>query len=445
MVLPNLQYATRPTGLLYLMVQHLSPGRLLRFAAIKPPPTNTPMKKTALIIASLVLGASLHAQTPAPAPPAATPAPASSFSIYGWVEAGATLNSKQPNDRQNFGRLFDDRANELMLNQVVLTAEKTLAPKAGESDWGFKLQGMFGSDARFIHSLGLLDNASNKILQPDIVEAYFSYHLPVLSAGGIDVKAGKFVTLEGAETIDPRTDPFYSHTYIFNFGIPFNHTGVLATFHASKMFDLMAGITRGVNTSIDDNNHSYSFHGGIGFNGLADGKLTGAFSTHFGPETPNDNKSYRYLNDLTFTYTLSDKDSLITDLNYIKDDAVKAKGYGIAEYFIHKVSDTLTVQVRGEIWKDRDGFYVAQFGNNDDVMNALRGNAINDPRTVGGGSTTYRAITVGLSYKPSVAKPFTGLTIRPELRYDQSSDTKAFVDSKHKSQLTLGIDAVLTF
>ena len=136
------------------------------------------MKMTALIIAALALGASLHAQTPASAAPATpAPAPASSFSIYGWVEAGATLNSKQPDDRQNFGRLFDDRANELMLNQVVLTAEKTLAPKAGESDWGFKLQGMFGSDARFIHSLGLLDNASNKMLQPDLVEAYFSFHV----------------------------------------------------------------------------------------------------------------------------------------------------------------------------------------------------------------------------------------------------------------------------
>ena len=92
------------------------------------------MKKTALILAALVAGASLPAQTPAPATPAApvalAAAPASSFSIYGWVEAGATLNSKQPDDRQNFGRLFDDRANELLLNQVVLTAEKTLAPKA---------------------------------------------------------------------------------------------------------------------------------------------------------------------------------------------------------------------------------------------------------------------------------------------------------------------------
>ncbi len=415
--------------------------------------------KLLLVLASaLTIGSSVRAQTPAPAPetrgtPAMPPmptmpgmpaAPTSPFTTYGWVEVGATFNSKQPDDRQNFGRLFDDRANEVLLNQVVYTAEKVLAPKPGESDWGFKLQGMFGTDARFIHSHGLLDNASNKMLQPDIVEAYVNFHLPGMTDGGLDLKVGKFVTLEGVETIDPRNDPFYSHTYIFNFGIPFNHTGALAVLHATKQFDLYAGITRGVNTSITDNNHSLSFHGGIGFT-LVEGKLVGLLSTHIGPETPKDNTNFRYLTDLAVTYNLSAKESLITDLNYIQDDAAKAKGYGIAQYYLHKVSDTLTVQVRGEIWKDRDGFYVAQFGNNDDVMNALRGKAINDPRTVGGGSTTYSALTVGLSFKPAMSKPFAGLIIRPELRYDRSSRTKAFVDSKEKSQFTFGVDAVLTF
>ena len=410
-------------------------------------------KKITLALSALTLGAlSVQAQTaPAPMPMPATPAPAAApaptgVQFYGWVEAGATLNSKQPKDRQNFGRLFDDRANEVMLNQVVLTAEQTLAGKPEEFQWGFKLQGMFGSDARFIHSLGLLDNASNKTLQPDVVEAYLNLHVPGLTAAGMDVKVGKFVTLEGAETIDPRTNPFYSHTYIFNFGIPFNHTGAVATLHATKEIDLMFGLVRGVNASLTDNNHSWSFHGGIGFMNLADGKLTGMFSTMIGPETPKDNKNFRYLHDLTFTYTLSAKESLITDLNYIQDDVgTKSKGYGIAEYYIYKVSDTLSVQVRGEIWKDKNGFFVAQFGNNDDVMNGLKGKAIRDPRTVGGGNTTYSAITVGLSFKPAVAKPLTGLTIRPELRYDRSSKTKAFVDSKHKSQLTFGVDAVLAF
>ena len=31
---------------------------------------------------------------------------------------------------------------------------------------------MYGSDARFIHGLGLLDNVTSDTIQPDIVEAY---------------------------------------------------------------------------------------------------------------------------------------------------------------------------------------------------------------------------------------------------------------------------------
>ena len=400
------------------------------------------MKKIAFILVALVAGASLSAQTPVAAP---APVNISRVKIYGWIEPGVTLNSRSPDDHQNFGRLFEDRANEPLLNEAVLTIEQTLDPKPGQFDWGFKLQGMYGSNARFIHSLGLLDNASNALLQPDIVEAYLNLHFAVdATAGGVDVKVGKLVTMEGAETIDPRTNVFYSHTYIFNFGIPFNHSGVLATIHATKEIDLMAGITRGVNTSFTDNNDAVAFHGGIGFNGLMGGKLTGLFSTHIGPETPHDRKNYRYLHDLTFTYALSDKQNLITDLNYIKDDAAKAKGYGIAEYYTQKVSDSVTIAVRGEIWHDPQGFYVAQFGNNDDVMNGLRGVAINDPRTVGGGPATYKAITLGAQVTVPVAKPFSGLVIRPEIRYDWA-DTNAFVDSKRKSQLTVAVDAILSF
>jgi hypothetical protein len=156
---------------------------------------------------------------------------------------------------------------------MVINFERALAPQPGEFDWGFKLQFMYGSDARFIHSLGLFsDTAATSIVQPDLVEGYLSLHLPLLTDGGLDLKLGKWVTLEGAETIDPRTNFFYSHTYIFNFGIPFNHTGALATLHATKWLDLMAGVTRGVNTSIDDNNDSLAFHGGIGLN-FNEGKL----------------------------------------------------------------------------------------------------------------------------------------------------------------------------
>jgi hypothetical protein len=368
------------------------------------------------------------------------------FKVYGWIETGITFNPDQPDDRQNFGRLFDDRANELLLNQAVITFERALPSAADRIQWGFKLQAMFGSDARFIHSLGLLDNTMHETVQPDLVEAYLVLHLPVLSAGGIDLKLGKFVTLEGAETIDPRSNTFYSHTYIFNFGIPFNHTGALATWHATPKLGLYAGLTRGVNTSMDDNNGSLGFHGGIGLN-LLEGKLTALASTHIGKETVGDNRDNRYLNDLTVTAKLTKNLTSITDLNYIYDAAADATGYGVAQYFTYTINDVFSVGVRGEVWRDADGFYVASFAANDDVSDGLRGGAVTlDPRTVGGGKTTYGAVTFGLSIKPPVPKPIASLQIRPELRFDRAlNGTHPFNDSSDQNQFTAGIDVILGF
>jgi len=376
----------------------------------------------------------------------ASPTPAPRFTISGWIDGGITFNPDTPRDNQNFGRLFDDRANEPLLNQAVINFERVLAAQPGEFDWGFKAQFMFGSDARYIHSLGLLDSVmKTSLYQPDIVEAYVSLHLSLLTERGVDVKLGKWVTLEGAETIDPRTNVFYSHTYIFNFGIPFNHTGALFTVHTTNWLDLMAGVTRGVNTSVEDNNDSPAFDGGVGLN-LNEGKLVVSASTHIGPETPNNNSALRYLNDITVTWKISDKLTSITDMNYARDDLANADGFGVAQYLTYAITDKVTAKIRGEIWRDDKGFFVAQFADPHDPVRALDGEATIDPRTIGGGRTTYGALTVGLDIKPAVPKPLTGLTIRPELRVDHSlNGTRSFNDSKDQTLFTAAVDAIITF
>ena len=369
----------------------------------------------------------------------------SRLAIYGWVEAGFTGNVDSPKDNQNFGRLFDDRSNEFVMNQAVITAERVLDPKVG-FDWGFKLQLMIGTDARYIHSLGLFDHTMrNSLYQPDIPEVYLSLHLPLLTEGGIDVKIGKFVTLEGAETIDPRTNPFYSHTYIFNFAIPFNHTGALFTLYATKWLNLVAGVTRGVNTSIDDNNDSAAFHGGIGLHLNAE-KFVVSAATHIGPETPHNNHDLRYLNTITTTWKITDKLTSITDINYTHDDGADASAYGVAQYFAYAINDKIAAKIRGEIWRDAEGFFAAQFADPHDPVRALEGEATIDPRTVGGGRTTYGALTVGLDIKPPVPKPLSSLTVRPELRVDHSfSDTRPFNDSGDDTIFTAAIDVIVGF
>jgi hypothetical protein len=377
--------------------------------------------------------------------PAKPPEPR--FKIYGWIEGGITGNPDSPIDNHNFGHLFTDRANEPLLNQAVITAERALDPNATGFDWGFKVQFMYGSDARYIHSLGFLDLATNERVQPDFPEIYASVHLPIITAGGLDIKAGKFVTLEGAETIDPRTNVFYSHTYIFNFGIPFNNSGFQSVLHVNKYLDLYGGINRGVNVTFRDNNGSVAFEGGIGLN-LLDGNLTTLAITHVGPENPHDNHDYRFLNDITTTWKINKCLTSITDMNLIYDQLLPAWGGGVAQYFTYAVNDWLTLGVRGEIWRDEKGFFVAQFRANNDFIHIERGNALApDPSTYGGGKTTYLAITGGVTIKPPLPKPFAGLLIRPEVRYDRAltDSTKPFDQLTDRDQWTIGCDAVLEF
>jgi hypothetical protein len=369
------------------------------------------------------------------------------FKIYGWIEGGITGNPDSPIDNHNFGHLFTDRANEPLLNQAVITAERTLDPSATGFDWGFKLQFMYGSDARYIHSLGFLDLATNERVQPDFPELYASLHFPIITAGGLDFKVGKFVTLEGAETIDPRTNVFYSHSYIFNFGIPFNNTGFQSVLHVNKYLDVYAGINRGVNVSFTDNNGSVAFEGGIGLN-LLDGNLTTLAVTHVGPENPNNNHDYRFLNDITTTWKINKCLTAITDLNLIYDELLPAWGGGVAQYLTYAVNDWLTLGVRGEIWRDEKGFFVAQFRANNDFIHIERGNPLApDPSTYGGGKTTYLAITAGVTLKPPMPKPFAGLTIRPEVRYDRAltDSTKPYDQLTDRDQWTIGCDAILQF
>jgi len=369
------------------------------------------------------------------------------FKIYGWIEGGITGNPDSPIDNHNFGHLFTDRANEPLLNQFSLVAERALDPNVTGFDWGFKIWFMEGSDARYTKSMGFLDLVTNYRIQPDFPEVYISGHIPVGSTGGIDLKVGKYADPMSAETIDPRSNVFYSHSYIFNFGVPFNDFGFLAIFHVNKYIDLYGGVNRGVNVTFKDNNSSIAFEGGIGLN-LLDGNLTTVALTHIGPENPGNNRDYRFLNDITTTWKITKALTWITDLNLIYDQLPDAYGYGFAQYFTYAFNDWLTLGLRGEVWRDDKGFYVGQFRANNDFIHLERGDPVApDPSTYFGGSTTYFEVTFGVTIKPPVPKPLAALLIRPEVRYDRALTDSFSPYDQHtdRDQWTLGLDVILQF
>jgi hypothetical protein len=366
--------------------------------------------------------------------------------LSGHVEAGITGNVDGPSNGINFGHLFTDRANTPLLNQLLLTAERPLDPKATGYDFGFKLQGLYGSDARYTHAFNQFDRIIGGRYQLDLVEANVVAHTPLLTEGGIDLKLGEFPSPMSAEVIDAAGNSLYSHSYIFNFGVPFKHTGGLAVIHLNPIVDLYLGGDTGVNAWIGakgDNNKSPAGQAGIGLN-LMDGKLTILGLTHIGPENPRDDRNLRYLNDITATWKVTDDLTLTTDVNYIRDDGLHAIGYGAAQYVTYALNDQVTLVGRGEVWRDNNGAFVAAFPGNLDFINAERG--LVPATTIGGGRTTYGELTFGVNYKPPVPKAIEGFVIRPELRFDGAlNGTKPFNSGTSDHQVTIATDFILPF
>ena len=225
------------------------------------------------------------------APPPAAPAKwTDTLTVDGFVEGGIAVNPAQPFNGLNWGHLYTDRANTPIFNSGVLTVQRPLDAKAEGFDYGFKVQGMVGEDMRYNHYMGELDYAIPSRTQIGPIEAHGLIHLPIktsLTEGGIDVKVGQFVTMNGAELITAKDNLFYSHAYMFNFG-PFVDTGVMVTTHSKSWLDIYTGVISGNNMSLGwpgDNNAAASFHGGFGFNFL-DGDLVIMAITTTGPENP---------------------------------------------------------------------------------------------------------------------------------------------------------------
>lgn len=430
------------------------------------------MRNSSLLIGALLATAPALAQTQGPAEqtglpgnPATAPAEkpyvapanfgewASSIKLSLQGEGGIVVNTQDPNSHRNFGQLFTDNSNRPTLNQILGTVSRDVDPKATSIDVGFKLQLAYGSDSRITHTLGVFDQLIHDRNQLDVPEASISVRFPNVFANGLDVKAGIYPTPLGVELIDPKTNAFYSHSYIFNYGLPFKHTGVLATAHVSDLVDIYGGIDSGTNTAIGygtgDNNNRPGGIAGIGLN-MNGGKLVLLALTHIGPEdskrnTPFANSALRYYNDVSLVWKTTETLTLTTEVNYVKEEGFRAEAYGIAQYASYTLSDTITLNGRGEVFRDNNNFFVSNPRGSLDYANGQRGTLANF--LTASKPTTYGELTAGLTYKPAgMPAQLATLLVRPELRYDRAlNNSRAFNDGKDRGAFTLATDVVLGF
>jgi hypothetical protein len=435
------------------------------------------------LLAGMAIAAPARADDAAPAHPMVGP-----VMFSGHIEGGTNINPDDPDNNINYGQLFTDRSNTFRMNQAMATAQKDLDPAAAGLDWGFKAQLMYGTDSRYTHTFGLFDRATNSPYQFDVTELNGLAHLPVIFSGGVDVKAGIYSTPIGFEVIDSTGNFFYTHSYIFNFGIPLKHTGIQTVSHITDMIDLWAGVDTGVNSGAPffratDNTSSGAFLGGIGINNPIP-NLTILALAHIGAEngyvrnapapTAGRNSHVRQIYDVVTTYHLNDALTIANETNFIKDDLSPGTGHpgataeGSAFYGIYKLNDQLSFGARAEIFRDDQGFFVGAFQSNSAFLNSQRtptavGNVNNSAYNAG--KMTYGALTLGANYTPPIALPGSlGLVIRPEARWDHawggvagakpfdvtaasgaSTSPAGTLNGTKNDQFLLSIDAIVSF
>ena len=370
--------------------------------------------------------------------------------VSGHLEVGTTLNPDGPTDNINFGAVLNDRANNIDLNSLGLIVALNLDPNDPDWQLGFRFNPVYGTDSRYLHFINEQDRLIKGPYQLSVLDADILAHLPILTQYGVDLRAGHFQGIEGVETLDPTTTFFYSHSYIFNFGVPFEATGVLSTIHVNPILYIYAGIDGGLNATIGrkgDSNSAISYQTGVQLN-LPFG-VTIFAASHIGPELPGNtpaihaNSAYRYYNDIDITWNINGSLTSTTDFNYVRDDGFDATAEGVAQYLTYSVDDTLSVGARAEIWRDDKGAFAFALQSPLDRVDSFRGLP---SRILTVGKTTYAEMTLGLNYKiPGLPALLAGTLIRPEFRYDHSFDAKAYDDRTSQDAVTIAADIVVPF
>lgn len=293
-----------------------------------------------------------------------------------------------------FDRVYDLEENGPTLQQAAGTF--SYLPTEGI---GVFLNGMVGRDAIVSNAYGMGTWTSSPDFGVDVTQAYVRF----ATAPTFTVDFGKYVTLNGVETIAPITDTNFSRAILFGYAGPFTALGGRATYTPNDKLKLIAGLNDGWDTIRDfsrgktlELNATYIFSplftlAITGYNGeqrIVDRTSSGPIGS-------------RTLVDVVATFNATEKLTFLANYDYawqtraaLADGTVgRALWNGVAGYANYKIDDWWRVSLRGELFNDRDGF-----------------------RT--GVAQTWRELTFTVGFIPKFNKD---IEIRGEARRDRSN------------------------
>ena len=344
------------------------------------------------------------------------------ISIAGFLDTSYTWSSNHPHSPANIsGRYFDKDYNKIVFNDFHLVLDKP------EKDWGvgFHISGDFGRAGELLREATLWSKTFHREPSAELREAYLTTTIPV--GEGIGVKGGLFVTTLGTEIL-PNPGAYndnISRSFLFNWGIPLRHLGMLFNYPFSKLVNANFGVVTGWDNP-HDNNHQPSFMGGVTLT-LSE-MVSFASNLIYGAEQRN-GAPKRFTISNVLTIKPMDPLALYIEYTYGHETNVTSSGrdgiwQGVAGIASYNWTDRFTTALRAEAFNDRDGVRLGgePFGTHK--------------------NTTLGELTLTSSYK------FTKMLLgRAEVRQDWSDRSmfKRGSSSADSNQTTLAMQVIYTF
>ena len=312
---------------------------------------------TAMLVAMLMLataGARADPDQPA-APAAAAPTPPApkwydELAFNAYVSAGYLYNTNQPSTRVNQLRPLDSPSNSFIINVAELSVQKAVADPGS---LGFRTDLTFGGLYPPV-TVSKGDIPGNF----DLRQAFASWVAPVGSGLRFDV--GKFVTPLGYEVLDGYDgyNDNNSRSFLFNYAIPFTHTGVKASYAFSSTASAMVGVVNGWDATVAQTKPK-SFIGQIALTPIA--PLTVYLNYVGGWEPVSGRNVFRQVFDAVVALKATEHLTVAVNGDFGTEDGTStvtpgdtAKWYGAAGYIRYEVG-SFGIALRGEYFKDQGG------------------------------------------------------------------------------------------
>lgn len=350
------------------------------------------------------------------------------FEFGGWVSAGISVVANNPADNYNGVVTFNDRDEELQMNQLNFYLERKINNDGCGWDWGGRVDFLYGTDARFTQAIDGLESdwdQTERFYQVALPQFYFD-----VAFNDWLVRAGHFYSPLGYEGVPAPQNFFYSHSYSHQYGQPFTHTGLLLTRKLNN-WAFTAGLQRG-NDQFDDTDgrDDMGFLGGIRWTSQDE-----RFAVNFAisaDEQGMDRPITIY--SLAGTWNVTPRFQYVIEHTYgdsTDPQLGKSQWYGVTNYFYYRLNQCWQTGLRVEWFRDEDGVRVAGVGD---------GN-----RAVGPYPGDFYEISLGLNWSPHP-----NLRVRPEVRWDWFDEDRPLAlypydAGDQDNQFLFGCDFILTF